>query len=876
MALIDMLTDIKSFNYKSVGEKQGEYFGEKNATGFTTNRNTKDESEFTNKESIFSPKGVDFFNNENATGFTLNRKQKDLPEGEYIANSGGIYNFKSKLNSRPNFTINRSEGDETEYLIGSNPQQSMIKGVDFFTNRNRDGFIFDATVDFDAAKKSLYKIGSGNPDYDFTVKRGFSFFPTDRPKGFTIDTNPGDRFKGGDVPDTEFPTRGTFNTLKGVDYFSNTYQDGFIFDATVAQDAAKRSFYKGISPDGLTFDSSTVFYGNISTTDFFSDTHGVGFELNAGELYPVGQLGEGGRSGFKLEKLFEGKNPEPSSEKFTSEYSRVLTARTDVVEIGTTGVDATFGGKYTKTSSPNLPSLSSNDFIDHKYGTPAFPALALQDRLAEIDSQYSKFGGNAGLRGGNSDNPGDGNSFSEQPFIIKNIGDNSYSDSFDEGIFRGGIVLQGKRTLDDLERIGKFLTSPKGLLFVGKQFLLQFGVEALGVEGNQFKKANVFNPLGSLGSIVPLVHLPRHTNPFSLGLDVARPPKYQNHEPESGYGNYDQNEGKESPDKKSFFSKVKDGVLDAAGLYKPNTPVQSSDVAAPRPGFMSNLRDSLPGVEAGNEADAEDFGLGLGKIKKGRGLTGKVYEVGTSNMLQVPYGGKFGDLRRSAQKLPKDFIKFRIRDAVNGKWIIFPAHMGTITDTVTPEYAKERYIGRPDEVHIYTGTSRAVAFDFKVAAFTKQEVPIIQQKMNALVGLGYPSFKPHIQGENTQRMVTPYIYLTIGDLFNNTPGYFDNITVTFEENVVWEVQEGMQIPHYFQVSVNFVYIGKTLPNTIGKHYDVPFMKDVGIGKNKFGVFGKEDPRDGKTDRPDYPKASKLFGFGGDKLHNLMKKEAQVP
>jgi hypothetical protein len=35
MALIDMLTDITSFNYSKVGVKQGEYFGEDKATGFT-------------------------------------------------------------------------------------------------------------------------------------------------------------------------------------------------------------------------------------------------------------------------------------------------------------------------------------------------------------------------------------------------------------------------------------------------------------------------------------------------------------------------------------------------------------------------------------------------------------------------------------------------------------------------------------------------------------------------------------------------------------------------------------------------------------------------------------------------------------------------
>ncbi len=938
MALIDMLTDIKSFNYKSVGNKQGEYFGDENATGFTTNRDTKDKSEFVNMKSIFSPKAVDFFNNDNATGYTLNRTQKDLPGGEYISNSGGIYNFKGKTSvdffgneNAKGFTTGRTQKDlkTGEYIIGSGgiynftektgfstfnnnkpygidrdsgaesefehangtnypggaSLYNRIKGVDFFTNRNRPGFLFDMTTTFDASKTSLYIPLSGNPDTNFTGKRGFATF--DNTKQFKIDTNPGDRFAGGETPDSELPDGGSSNYslpanhfrqgLSRTDFFLNNHQIGFVpnmQNAIIGDNngvAVTQTMFKGFAQGE--WDSSLSLYSNISTTNYFSDTHGEGFELNAGDLYPVGQLGEGGRSGFKLEKLFEGKNPEPESQKFTSGYSRVLTARNDVIEIGTVGEDATFGGKYSKTSSPNLPSLSTNDFVDHKYGTPLFPALALQDRLGDVDLQYKKFGGNRGLRAGHPDNPGNANTHSDQPFIIKEVGDNLYSESLNlDNLFRGGVKLLANRTKDDFTRITEFLKSPKGLLFIGKQFLLQFGVEAVGVEGNQFRKAKVYNPLGTLGSLAPTIHLPRHTNPLTLGLDMfVGGPKYQDYEPKSGYGKYKQNTSEDN-DGKALWEKAKDKISDTLGIYNIETPVQSSEVTTQRAGFFSNLADSIPGINNTKEVDAGDFGLGLGKIKKGS----KVYEVGTSNMLQVPYGGKFGDLRKSAEKLPKDFIKFRIRDAVNGKWIIFPAHMGTITDTVTPEYSKERYIGRPDEVHIYTGTSRAVAFDFKVAAFSKQEIPIIQQKMNALVGLGYPTFKPHIKGEDVQRMVTPYIYLTVGDLFNNTPGYFDNITVTFEENVVWEVQDGLQIPHYFQVSVNFVYIGKTLPNTIGKHYDVPFMKDVGIGRRKFGVFGSNDPKDRKTDRPDYPDSAGILGFGGDKLQNLMKKEAQVP
>ena len=95
----------------------------------------------------------------------------------------------------------------------------------------------------------------------------------------------------------------------------------------------------------------------------------------------------------------------------------------------------------------------------------------------------------------------------------------------------------------------------------------------------------------------------------------------------------------------------------------------------------------------------------------------------------------------------------------------------------------------------------------------------------------------------------------MGDLFNNTPGYFNSITVTFEENSNWEIDEGLQIPHYFSVSVEFVHVGKYLPNTLGKHYDVPHLKDFGVGNGNYGVFGKNDPRNGTTSRPDMQKAT---------------------
>jgi hypothetical protein len=108
--------------------------------------------------------------------------------------------------------------------------------------------------------------------------------------------------------------------------------------------------------------------------------------------------------------------------------------------------------------------------------------------------------------------------------------------------------------------------------------------------------------------------------------------------------------------------------------------------------------------------------------------------------------------------------------------------------------------------------------------------------MNYLMGLGYPTYKELFKGDSESRPVAPYISLTIGDLFKDTPGYFSSITITTDEGATWELDDGHQIPQYFNVSVEFVYIGKYLPQTLGKHYDVPWLKDMGTKPHKRGTF----------------------------------------
>jgi hypothetical protein len=63
------------------------------------------------------------------------------------------------------------------------------------------------------------------------------------------------------------------------------------------------------------------------------------------------------------------------------------------------------------------------------------------------------------------------------------------------------------------------------------------------------------------------------------------------------------------------------------------------------------------------------------------------------------------------------------------------------------------------------------------------------------------------------------VYLTIGDMFVNTPGFFNSVNVTVNDTSPWETKDGKQFPHVCDISLDFQYIGKEVPTMLGKNYE---------------------------------------------------------
>ena len=201
------------------------------------------------------------------------------------------------------------------------------------------------------------------------------------------------------------------------------------------------------------------------------------------------------------------------------------------------------------------------------------------------------------------------------------------------------------------------------------------------------------------------------------------------------------------------------------------------------------------------------------------------------------------DYSEAPVKEVKDFIKFKFKDVVNNRFIIFRAILDGITDSIGADYGEERYIGRPDKVYVYQGANRDVSFNFAIYPKTKQEFPILMDKLNYLIGMCYPSYTEQ------DMMVTPFMELTLGDMFNGTPGLLMGVSVTVEDNSTWELDEGLQFPHYIKVACEFKHIGKNKLASTGIHYDLPKIYKFAPNDpdlKKAAIIRFEEPNDELT------------------------------
>jgi hypothetical protein len=91
-------------------------------------------------------------------------------------------------------------------------------------------------------------------------------------------------------------------------------------------------------------------------------------------------------------------------------------------------------------------------------------------------------------------------------------------------------------------------------------------------------------------------------------------------------------------------------------------------------------------------------------------------------------------------------------------------------------------------------------------------------------------------------------------MFKDTPGFLDSLSVEVDDTSTWEIDKGLQFPKHITCQCGFTYIGKYMPSSLGKHYELDWLSDSGWsaggegGKGAtYGTFIASDKPKGGTE-----------------------------
>ena len=182
---------------------------------------------------------------------------------------------------------------------------------------------------------------------------------------------------------------------------------------------------------------------------------------------------------------------------------------------------------------------------------------------------------------------------------------------------------------------------------------------------------------------------------------------------------------------------------------------------------------------------------------------------------------------RNDKSNTKDIIKFVFEAIENNKpsesWaIFFRAYLSGFTDNHQASINAFKYIGRGEDFYTYQGVSRTIGFSFKIAVGAEQEQRPLYSKLNHLISQVYPDYS-----ETYGIMRAPIIRLTIGDYLYRVAGMLENVNITVDDNVPWEIASNenlKQLPHIINVQCGFKPIQDFLPRRENSdNRNIPFI-----------------------------------------------------
>jgi len=202
-----------------------------------------------------------------------------------------------------------------------------------------------------------------------------------------------------------------------------------------------------------------------------------------------------------------------------------------------------------------------------------------------------------------------------------------------------------------------------------------------------------------------------------------------------------------------------------------------------------------------------------------------------------------------------DFIPLKFWSVSRKAAVNFRAIISGLSETFSPTWDTNRFVGNPFNFYIYNTIERSVSFNFKVYSLSYNEHIAAWQRLSFLSSLTYP--QDYISG---MAVVPPFITFTLGDMYNAKEGFIESLSYTIDDNTPWEIgidanTKNWKLPKVIDVSITIKMV-----ETVGSTYQpATYKQTIDEKTNKPAVDNKKNPILG-IDKPAEPKA--LYGYGG--------------
>ena len=199
---------------------------------------------------------------------------------------------------------------------------------------------------------------------------------------------------------------------------------------------------------------------------------------------------------------------------------------------------------------------------------------------------------------------------------------------------------------------------------------------------------------------------------------------------------------------------------------------------------------------------------------------------------QVPY--TIGDAQELANKLEidsKDIITLKFESIKQNKAVNFLSTITGLSESFSPSWNSNKFIGNPFNFYTYDGIERTVSFSFKIFSLNAIEHKAAWDRINFLTSLVYPQ---SFEGD-AGYIAAPFLRLTIGDMYKRKEGFLESLSYSFDDNSPWETEiernlidsdtpekmDGYKLPKIINVETTFKFIEQR--NGVSGHRYYPFV-----------------------------------------------------